>query len=144
MIRLTEVQARVESQVPELAGRLQGAAKFGELVEHNQMPQVTPAGFVLPGGLIGGAAKAMTGMFIQDFRETVMLVLVVRTAGDPLAMRGIDEASPIVRKVIKAVAGWGPADAPGIFTLERAELVGAKQGALVFEIAFTLDDQLRI
>ena len=48
MIRLTEVLARLEELVPDLAGRLEGAARFGELVETNHLPQQTPAGFVLP------------------------------------------------------------------------------------------------
>ena len=94
--------------------------------------------------MTGGTAKLSTGKFIQDFRESVIVVLVLRSAGDPLAMRAIDEASPIVRQVVEAVCGWGPDDAPGVFVLERAELVGAKQGALVFEMSFALDDQLRI
>lgn len=144
MIRIEEVLDRVQDLVPELAGRIEGAGKFAELIEQDRLPQQTPAGFVLPGGLTGGKATAATGMFIQDFRESVIVVVVVRVAGDPLATRAIDEASPIVRKVVKAVAGWGPSDAPGIFVLERGELVGAKSGALVFQIDFALDDQLRI
>lgn len=144
MIRLAEVLTRLEQLVPDLAGRLEGAAKFGELVEHKRLPQVTPAGFVLPGGMTGGRAQLSTGKFIQDFRESVTVVLVLRTAGDPLAFREIDEAKPIVRQVVEAVCGWGPDDAPGVFVLERAELVGASQGTLVFEMSFALDDQLRI
>lgn len=144
MIRIEEVRARVEEFVPELANRLEGAGRFAELIENNRLPQQTPAGFVLPGGLTGGTAQASVGMFVQNFRETVIVVVVVRVAGDALAMRAIDEASPIIRKVVNAVAGWGPADAPGIFVLERGELVGAKDGALVFQIDFSLDDQLRI
>lgn len=144
MIRIDEVRARVEKFVPELAGRLEGAGRFAELIENNRLPQLTPAGFVLPGGFVGGPAQASAGLFVQNFRETVIVVVVVRVAGEALAMRAIDEVSPIVRKVVNAVAGWGPVDAPGIFVLERGELVGAKDGALVFQIDFALDDQLRI
>ena len=144
MIRLDEVRARVEAKVPALVGRLQHAGDFARMVEKNQLPQVTPAGFVLPGGISGGKAEAMAGAYVQAFRERVLVAIVVRSAGDPLESRAIDQATPIVIDVINAVAGWGPDDAPGIFVLEQAELVGATQGALVFQIDFGLDDQLRI
>lgn len=144
MIRLAEVTARIDGQVPALAGRIGTAGDFANVVDRNQLPQVTPAAYVLPAGLSGGNAEAGAGMFIQSFRETVSVVIVVRVAGDPTAARAIDEASPIVRAVIEAVAGWAPDDAIGIFILAQAELVGATGGALVFQIDFALDDQLRI
>ena len=89
-------------------------------------------------------AAAAAGIFVQDFSETVTVVVIVRVGGDPLEAKAIDQLSPIVRKVILAVAGWGPGDAPGVFVLERGELVGATGGASVFQIDFALDDQLRI
>ncbi|MEQ1499142.1 MAG: hypothetical protein ABL914_10810 [Novosphingobium sp.] len=144
MIRIDEVRARIEELVSDLKGRLEGAAQFAELIDKNRMPQVTPAGFVLPGGLTGGGAEMMAGKFVQNFREGVIVVVMVRVAGDPLAMRAIDEASPIIRAVVQAICGWGPDDAPGVFVLERGELVGAKDGALIYQIDFSLNDQLRI
>ena len=47
-------------------------------------------------------------------------------------------------EVIEAVCGWAPDDAIGVFELRSAELVGAKDGALIFQLEFTLNDQLRI
>lgn len=113
-------------------------------MQNNHLPQTTPAGFVLPGGIAGGAADASAGMFRQGFVETVFVVLVVRVAGDALGKAGLDTMTPIVRDVVTAVAGWGPDDAPGIYALGQGELVGAKDGALVFQLDFTLEDQLRI
>lgn len=144
MIRLEEVGARIEALVPDLAGKLGHAGGFSQMVERNQLPQVTPAGFVLPGGIRGGQAHAATGLFVQDFREVVTVVVVVRVGGDPLAAKAIDRLAPIVRQVVEAIAGWGPEDATGVFVLERADLVGATGGANVFQIDFALDDQLRI
>ena len=46
--------------------------------------------------------------------------------------------------MIEAVCGWAPDDAIGVFELRSAELVGAKDGALIFQLEFTLNDQLRI
>ncbi len=125
MIRLDEVRARIEVRVPELVGRLGHAGDFAKVVEKHQLPQITPAGFVLPGGISGGKAEAMAGAFIQSFVERVLVAVVIRTAGDPLESKAIDEAAPIVRAVILAVAGWGPEDAPGIF---RAGAGGAGWG----------------
>lgn len=144
MFRLDEVSARLAERVPALAGRLGHAGGFAQMIKAGQVPQQTPAGFVLPGGFGGGSVNAMTGMFVQDFTETVMLVVVVRVASDPLGTAALDEITPIVRDCIAALAGWGPADASGVFVLARGELVGATGGALMFEINFSLTDQLRI
>lgn len=144
MMRLDDVRARVEAQVPSLVGRLGNAAGFADLVERNQLPQVTPAGYVMPGGLRGGAPDAAAGLFRQNFDLIVIVVLVVRVAGEALGARAIDEITPLAEDTIRAVAGWAPADAMGVFQLAQAELVGAKDNALVFQIDFALNDQLRI
>lgn len=144
MLRLDHVRDRIEAKVPTLQGRLLNAADYANLVEHNQLPTTTPAGYVLPGGLRGGQADAATGMFRQALAVMVIVILVVRAAGDALATRAIDQASPLVEETIEAVVGWAPDDAIGVFELAQAELVGAKNGALVFQIDFALNDQLRI
>jgi hypothetical protein len=144
MIRLDDVRTRIEGAVPELAGRLGNAGDFANLVETSQLPQVTPAGYVLPGGIQGSEPDVTSGLFRQSFREVVSVILVSRVAGDPLSSKAIDELAPFVRTVVAAVCGWGPADAIGVFQLVQAELVGAKGGALIFQIDFALNDQLRI
>lgn len=144
MIRLDEVRERIEGLVTDLAGRLGYAGEFTSLIESNSMPQITPAGFVLPGMLSGGPADAATGIFRQNFRETVIVVLVVRVAGDVLGDGGVDELTPIIRGVVEAVCGWGPPDAPGVFVLGSGELVGSKDGCAIYQLDFNLDDQLRI
>ncbi|MFV0642920.1 MAG: hypothetical protein ACK5NN_00215 [Sphingomonadaceae bacterium] len=144
MIRLDAVTARLEARVPALAGRLGNAADFAAVVERNAIPQITPAAFVLFAGLWGGTADLMTGLFRQDFKESVSVVLMDRVAGDPLGEKALRDVTPMVRNIIEAICGWGPEDAPGVFQLGQAELVGAKGGALVFQIDFTLNDQMRI
>ncbi len=143
-MRVDLVTARIEEKVPCLVGRTLHAGDFADLVDKNRMPQVTPAAYVLPGGYTGGTVQAMTGQFVQDLSETVIVIVAVRVAGDPLHSAAVAQASPIVRQVIDGVAGWGPDDAPGVFALSRGELVGAKDGLLIFQIDFTLMDQLRI
>lgn len=146
MIRLDDVLARVKAVVPAFAAdsRLGNAAQFSTLIEGNQTPQVTPAAFVLPGPLQGGAANAMAGAFVQDFRETVILVLFVKVAGDARGGRAIDEITPLIRQVVLAIAGWAPADATGVFVLASGELVGSQRGHLIYQLDFALEDQLRI
>lgn len=144
-MRLAAVSTRIGALVPELSGRTLHAGDFADLVDKNRLPQVTPAAYVLPGGMTGGQAQIMAGVTIQDFSETVMVVLAVRVAGDPLHAAAIDTAGPLVTAVIRAVVGWAPDDeVPGVFILGRAELVGAKDGLLIFQIEFNLMDQLRI
>lgn len=144
MIRLAEVRARIEARVPALAGNLRNAGDWARVVEQQMLPEFSPAAFLLPGGFVGGKADVATGLFRQSYQETVSIVLVVRVAGDPLGEAAIDEITPLVRAVVEAVAGCSPDDAPGAFVLERGELVGAKDGALLFHIDFSLHAQLRI
>ncbi|MBB3858878.1 hypothetical protein GGQ88_000118 [Novosphingobium hassiacum] len=144
MIRIDDVRARIEARVPALAGKMGNAGQFAQLVERNQMPQHTCAGFVLPGGLQGGTTNAISGLFTQSFVETAIVVLAARVANDPTGERATDELTPLVREVIEAVCGWGPDDAPGIFILSSGELVGTQAGTLVYQIDFQLSDQLRI
>ena len=144
MRRLDDVQARIEARVPALTGRIERAGAFSALIERGAMPQVTPAGYVLPGGLAGGAIASASSLFIQGVRETVLVVLAVRVAGDATGGAAVDEATPLVGAVIEAVAGWGPDDAPGVFALGQAELVGSQAGLMLFQIDFSLEDQLRI
>ena len=58
--RIEEVAARIEAEVAELTGQLGEAADFADLVERKKLPAKT-GGFVLPGGLRGGAADAASG-----------------------------------------------------------------------------------
>jgi hypothetical protein len=146
MIRLDEVRDRVKARVPAFAAasRMGNAAQFSTLVESNQTPQVTPAAYVLPGPIQGGAANAMAGAFLQSFRETVIVVLFVKVAGDARGGKAIDEITPLIRQVVEAVAGWAPADAVGVFVLVSGELVGSQRGHLIYQLDFALEDQLRI
>lgn len=144
LLRLDEVRARIEAQVPDLNGKLGNAADFAELVDKNLLKQHGTGGYVLPGGLAGGRADVISGLFRQAMGVIVKVVLAVRVAGDPLRDKAIDAATPLATDIITAVAGWAPDDAVGVFELVRGELVGATGGVLLFEIDFRLNDQLRI
>ena len=83
-------------------------------------------------------------MYVQELRETVIVVLFVRVAGDARGGRAIDEVTPLIRQVTEAIAGWAPDDAIGVFTLQSGELAGSQRGHLIYQLDFTLNDQLRI
>lgn len=145
MIYTEAVRDRIVAKIPELAGRMQFASEWAKVIENNRLPQADFAGFVLPSGFQGGTARAMTGMFIQDFGQTVSVVLCKRVPGDPLGGRSIDAMRPFVEAAIEAIAGWAPSeDAVGVFQFQQGDLVGAMDSALIFQLDFLLNDQLRI
>ncbi len=143
MALVQAVMDRLEAQVPELAGRIRGAKDIATLLEKGRLAQQTPAAHVLPLGLRGGRAEAMTGMFTQLFDEAVGVVLTVRSA-DAAGARVLDDIDGFLHRIIAAVAGWGPSDEVGVFVLARGQLVGTPPGAVVYQLDFTITDQLRI
>lgn len=131
--------------VATLHGRIFGAARFAQVLASNQLPQVCPAAFVLPLGLRGGAATAVTGLFRQSLDRLVGVVLVVRNVADATGAAAYAELEPLVEAVISAVAGWSPdADALGTFVLTRGELVSVAAGTITYQLDFAIEDQLRI
>lgn len=132
--------------VPALAGRIAGAAKLEQLRASGHLGQSAGAqAFVVPLGLQGGAADAVTGLFRQALDRVVGVVLVHRHAGDAAGAKGVESIEPLIEAVIEHVAGWGPEDATGSFRLLRGELVAMQAGGtLIYQLDFSLDDQLRI
>lgn len=138
------VGARLGERVVDLGGRVGSAAELAELLRRNQMPQVTPAAYVLPLGLQGGKAGAGAGEYRQDVTEVVGVVLAVRVAGDATGSKAVDIVTPIRDSAIRAIVGWGPDEAIGVFRVSRGELLSMTNGMLLYQIDFALDDQLRI
>lgn len=137
------VMDRLEEQVPDLAGRIKGAKDIATLMEKGRLAQQTPAAHVIPLGLRGGRAEAAAGMFTQLFDESVGVVLTIRTS-DAAGARKLDDIDGFLREIIQAVAGWAPAEEIGVFALARGQLLGTPPGAVVYQLDFTITDQLRI
>ncbi|MES2754882.1 MAG: hypothetical protein V4659_09480 [Pseudomonadota bacterium] len=138
-----DIAARLQP-VTALAGRVQSAAKLAELQVRNQMPQVTPAAYVIPSGLRGGAADAATGLFRQAIDRMISIILFVRLAGDGMGAAATAALEPLIDAVIDRIAGWAPDDATGVFRLGRGELIAFAAGMATYQLDFILDDQLRI
>ncbi|PWE29967.1 hypothetical protein DDZ14_16120 [Maritimibacter sp. 55A14] len=140
---IEDVIARLEDKVPDLAGRIEGAAELADLMRRGALPQVTPAAHVLPLGLRGGNVDTGSGLYRQETQEAIGVVITWRSynaaAGVALA-----DIRTLVGGVIGAIAGWAPAGAIGDFRLMRGQLVSMSAGTIVYQIDFSLTDQLRI
>jgi hypothetical protein len=137
------VKDRLEA-ISALAGRVHGAARLAQLTERGAQAQASTAAFVLPLGLRGGSADAVTGMFRQALDRLVGVVLMVRNVGDATGAAAQAELEPLIEAVIGAIAGWAPDEAIGVYKLARGELVSIAAGTVTYQLDFALDDQLRI
>jgi len=140
---ISEVINRLKSKVPALSGRIEGAADFAELMRRNALPQVTPAAHVLPLGLQGLSADAAAGAFTQMVRETIGVVLTIRSHSVSGA-KSLDTIDALITDVINALAGWEPGAETGVFALVRGSLINMSAGTLVYQLDFAITDQLRI
>lgn len=137
------VEARLETLVPELAGRIQGAAEFSAALRDGAFPRGGASAFLIPMGLQGGQADAVTGHFSQEFNE-VLGVLLTFTSADATGEKALKRMRPIVFAVIEALAGWAPSDEVGIFRLLRGGLTPGARGQMTYQLDFSIQDQLRI
>lgn len=142
MLDSTAIKARIETNVPELAGRTGEAAELAAQMMRNSPPNVTPAAYVVPADLRGGKGSAMAGMFVQSVTETVSVVLFV-SGHDATGRRALSQVRPIMDAIIGAVAGWAP-DGRGVFELKLARRVSFDNATLIYQIDFAINDQLRI
>lgn len=137
------IRDRLNTNVPALTGRVEGAAAFAELMRQNALPQVTPAAFVIPLGLQGGAADVVAGLYRQEVREIVGVMLTLRSFSRT-GEQALPELDQLIDAIVNAVAGYAPADAIGVFTVARGSIVSMSAGTLVYQLEFSLSDQLRI
>lgn len=142
---LDQVIGRLVVLCPDLGTRIEGAAELTALVTSGALPNVTPCAFVLPLGLRGGAAHAVTGLFRQGVDEVVGVVLIVEAPGSDTGAPALPTIDALVNSVIAAMCGWRPDDdAIGVFQLARGALLQASRGAVMYQLDFSIPDQLRI
>lgn len=140
---LAEVKTRLETRVPKLAGRIDGAAEFDRLVTSKQAPAAPMSAFLVPTGLQGQAPDVAAGIYRQPVRESFAVILVFRTnsaTGD----RALSEIRDRVMDVVHALCGWAPTGQPGGFQLLRAALLTFQRGTAFYQIDLAINDQLRI
>jgi hypothetical protein len=144
MLLVDPVITRIDDEVPALKGRVEGAAELAALVREDALPQVMPAAFVVPVGLQGGRADAVSGLFRQNYVEVVGVVLIVAAAGDATGALALPELQDLVGAGVTAVCGWAPDAAVGVFELRRGALVSLNAGAVIYQLDFGINSQLRI
>lgn len=140
-----DLVARLAGSVAALAGRVAGAAELSELARQKALPQASPYAFVLPLGLIARSeGDAMAGAFVQGVDEMFAVVLFVRATGDVTGARALPTIDELVWAAIEAVCGWGPDAAIGVFRLARGQLLSAEAGAVIYQLDFAIQTQVRI
>ncbi|MBI1201491.1 MAG: hypothetical protein GC182_03165 [Rhodopseudomonas sp.] len=120
------------------------AADLAALIGEGQLPQQSPAAFVLPLGFNGGEADVVTGLYRQAFNSVVAVVLVIQAPGDVKARKALATIDQLERDLCAVICGWAPAGAIGVFQATRGRLVSVANGLVIYQLEFALQDQLRI
>lgn len=131
--------------VPGFSGRVYSAARLAAVSGAGGYLQVAPCAFVLPIGLSGGPADAVTGLFRQPIERIEGVLLVVRAADDVTGGAGLVQLEPLIEAVVAAVVGSAPDDEiVGTWRLVKGELAQIAGGVLTYQLDFAIEDQLRI
>lgn len=134
---------RLGERVEALRGRVYGASEFSALMQSRTMNESARGAYVVPMALRGGQARAAAGAFIQDVDELIAVVIVVPATG-PRDTRALGTIEDLINAVIAALAGWRPADAPGVLRLVQGRMINVNAGVLVYHLDFAAANQLRI
>lgn len=141
-IVIEDVIARLKAQITDLRS-IKGVADFTALLKQNALPQQTPAAHVVPTGIRGGKPDVSAGVFTQPTTEAIAVILTLRS-NDQAGERALGDVGALVEKVIAGLAGWAPSDELGVFQLERGSVLDLSAGTLVYQLDFSISDQLRI
>lgn len=133
---------RLKNRVSDLRD-VKGVADFTTLLKQNALPQQTPAAHVVPTSIRGGKPDAGAGVFTQPTTEAIAIILTLRP-NDQAGERALNNLDVFLGSVIAAIAGWCPDDELGVFQLERGAVVSMTAGTLVYQLDFSIADQLRI
>ncbi|WIY25060.1 phage tail terminator protein [Parasedimentitalea psychrophila] len=136
------VTDRLNTQVTDLRGKAETVAHLADLMRSGRLPENASA-IVVPLGFKGGKPGDATGLFTQDINE-VIGVLLITSAHDKAGRKALKRIDPLIREVVSTLAGWAPEDVTGVFQVERGKLLSLHQGRMVFQIDFSITDQLRI
>lgn len=138
-----EIITRIETQVPELSGRVDGGRAFVDLIRSRKAPAQSVAAYVFPSGIQGGRADAATGVYSQMLTHRTSVVIFVQSF-DRTGAAALDKIDQFLMRIVRAVAGWAPGDEVGVHKFERGQLIESGAGRLSYQLDFSIDDQLRI
>ncbi|NTT88502.1 phage tail terminator protein [Tabrizicola fusiformis] len=123
-------------------GRVYPAANLAALMRAGPSAQPLLQAHVLPSSLTGGRSEAASSAFIQAVDRGVSVVFSL-PIGDATGAAQADDLEQLILATTEAVTGWGPEDCPGVFRLARGQLVSMQGGLIVYQLDFTIQDQLR-
>lgn len=137
--------ARLRIEVPGLMGRVAGLGSLAALTAQDAVPTLTPCAHVTPSFIRAPKGPStLSGSYIQTIERGYAVFLSLRTH-DPNGARVLDDAAALIDAIILAIAGWEPApQSIGAFVFGHAVLRTLDRGVAIYEIAFSLSDQLRI
>ncbi len=138
------VAQRISDSVPDLAGRIEGIADLAFLIASSAMPQREVCAFVVPLGFDDRGGDSATGAHTQMLQNAVGVVLSIKALGDAKARKALPTIETLEKAVVNAVAGWAPEDTAGVFRVTRGRLVSVDKGLVLYQLDFSLLDQLRI
>ena len=140
---VADVIARLKAKVPDLGGRVEGAAALAALMKSGGVPQQALVAHVLTTGIQGGEAIPLTGIYRQATSRLISVVLTINT-GHAQGGRAAEAMEPLIDAVIAGLVGWQPPDNFGQFVLRRAQLLSAAGGVFSYEITFAVEQEVRI
>ncbi|MGK8234052.1 hypothetical protein ACLGGT_20415 [Roseovarius sp. MS2] len=140
---IDDVITRIEAEVPELAGRVDGGRAFVDLIRSKKLPAHSVAAYVFPSGIQGGRADAASGVYSQMLTYRTSVVIFVQSF-DRTGATALDKIDQFLMRVVRALAGWAPGDEVGVHRFERGQLIESGAGRLAYQLDFSIDDQLRI
>lgn len=124
--------------------KVSGAKSLSRIMKDGRVPAGTHAAFVVPLGLTGGTSDAMAGIFSQNFSQTIGVILMRNDFSSAHGSDSSDELQADIDQTIGVLAGWAPTGALGVFTVGRGQLVAAQDTEVVYQLDFTIQNQLRI
>jgi len=143
MSLLDDITARIEAQVPDLAGKVGSFADLSALFDREFRPRRAVTAWVVPGGMTGGPAHATIGRFSQVVTRSVVVALAWRIS-DATGAAGLPGAEATVDAVVAALLGYEPpsasSSARGVLQLRSGETF-IRAGALACILEFTIEDE---
>ena len=136
------VKDRLEAEATLLRD-VNGAGAFSALVKANVKPTTTPVAYLVPVALRGGSNEDSAGAFIQNTEETLSVIIMLRS-NDRVGDKGVEPIIAVRDQVISVLAGWTPSGQVGSFALRGAKMTSVVAGLLVYQVEFSITDQLRI
>lgn len=139
---LDQVAERIGQGIATLTGRVETAAAFAALTASGELPDATPAAFVVPLGF-NASPRASATAHVQATYETIGVILVASYPGDATAARAMPDVADLVNRIAALIAGWAPEGSIDNFDVTRGRLIDIRQGTVFYQIDFTIQGTLR-